>query len=160
MVKLESLLASPDNFFVGMEYYRIMLNRTFLMFRDGNNLFGIKVNGLISEFHPTDNITNELLKNRIVLKDRDKVMSYVKKKYLERYEGVDLTDPAIIKIYKSNFIMDLVGARVTFNPKQKWGMGTYPHNGRINIQSKLGERRELILLGSQNEKKILEYLKF
>ncbi len=54
---------TPDNHFVAMEYYGLVLNRTFLVLITDQELIGIKVHGLVGvetarphgQSHPTGN---------------------------------------------------------------------------------------------------------
>jgi hypothetical protein len=47
---------------------------------------------------------------------------------------------------------------VEYNPKKKWGMGYYPHSGRVYI-NKAGRTREFIVLGKQSGSDVYARLK-
>lgn len=158
MLEIGTLLKNPDRFFVGMQYYRIMLNCIYLLYRVNKLLYGIKVYGMIAESHPTDNITNKLLQDRIVFSNRTDPLSYLNNRYIYMYQDVDLTAPTVLFRDKANFSMDLSDATVIFDPKRKWGMGAYRHNGKIKIEPRQSKRREFILIGEQDEQRIINLI--
>ena len=47
-MKFKDFALKSDNHFVAMQYYGLILNRTFLVILTNNELIGIKVNGLVS----------------------------------------------------------------------------------------------------------------
>ncbi|HJY06951.1 MAG TPA: hypothetical protein VJ323_11600 [Bryobacteraceae bacterium] len=47
---------------------------------------------------------------------------------------------------------------VAYNPRKKWGMGYYPHDGRVIVQT-LKRQREFIILGNQSGQQIAQRLR-
>jgi hypothetical protein len=47
---------------------------------------------------------------------------------------------------------------VQFNPKRKWGMCYYPHDGRVLIRTHSGTR-EFIILGNQSGQSISDWIR-
>ncbi|HSY35455.1 MAG TPA: hypothetical protein VK814_06875 [Acidobacteriaceae bacterium] len=124
--------------FVGMEYYGLILNRTYLVFAAPGGLYGWKVEGPVSNARPL---------------------------FYEPYQKM-LDDPELIrgrgavedlaKLKGGFFIPDLEIASVIASDKSKWGMGGIPHSGRIRVNLTNGKWREFILLGSVNPDAIQE----
>lgn len=116
--------------FVAMEYYGVILNRTFVVFIARDGLYGWKVEGPVSNASPM---------------------------YFKPYADM-LQDPQLMRNWeaarrlsklKGGFFIarsDIVAADVI--DRQKWGMGGIPHSGRIRIHMASGKSREFILLGS------------
>jgi hypothetical protein len=116
--------------FLAMEYYALILNRSFAIFVFPEGLYGCKFRGPVSASDPS---------------------------YFQRYTGM-LHDPWLVQ--SPNRLQELVKKRgnffiprsniltADFVNKQKWGMGGIPHSGRIFLRLANGTSRELILLGS------------
>lgn len=116
--------------FVGMEYYGLILNRTYLVFAAPGGLYGWKVEGPVSNAHP---------------------------QFYEPYQKM-LDDPELMR--DSRAIEDLAKLKGSFmipsseishvvaSDESKWGMGGIRHSGRIRIDMTNGKWREFILLGS------------
>ena len=43
--------------------------------------------------------------------------------------------------------------------EKKWGMGYYPHDGKVYVKTKNGKKKEFIILGSQSGKEIENWIK-
>ena len=76
----------------------------------------------------------------------------------------DLNDPnsyighTSIRPSRANFALSHADiTSVIFNPKKKWGMGPYPHDGRVIVETST-RRREFIILGKQSGREIAERL--
>ena len=93
--------------------------------------------------------------------------SYANQDKVLTYGEIDFTSilpVEFLSINKNNFVIrkaDII--EVYHNPKNKWGMGPYPHNGRVIIISKTSDfnskqKRELILVGDQAEGPILDWI--
>jgi hypothetical protein len=133
------LMAGPPSFdesipalsgFVAMEYYGLILNRTFLVFIAPEGLYGWKAEGTVTASRPT---------------------------YFQPYADM-LTDPDLMRDpeairrlsqLRGGFFIprsEIVAADVIYG--RKWGMAGIPHSGRINLRLSSGKSREFILLGS------------
>jgi len=153
------LKLTDTNHFVAMEYYLLMLNRTFLIVVDKEFLFGIKVNGLISIEAGDDPIAKSLSRAMAVRGNLGDPNSYIKAKYIKQIEDIDLTGPDFLKVNKSNFRIRLSDIeKVFYDPKKKWGMGYYPHDGKVYIKMKSKKKREFIILGRQLGKVISSFI--
>jgi hypothetical protein len=115
-----------------MEYYLLILNRSYVVFAFPEGLYGWKFSGPVSSltpkfFAPFDKVTEDpkLLPGSDEFKD------------MMGEEG-------------SFFIPRTEIASVDFDPTRKWGMGPVPHSGRVYVRLRTGKSREFILLGSQN----------
>jgi hypothetical protein len=116
--------------FVGMEYYALLLNRTYVVFAGRVGLYGWKAEGPVSASRP---------------------------QFFEPYQKM-LDDPELIqdlgavedlaRLKGGFFISSSEIAYVEASNKSKWGMGGIPHSGRIRIGLTRGRQREFILLGS------------
>jgi hypothetical protein len=81
--------------------------------------------------------------------------SYVKAKYIDRIQECNLLDGSILQQNKSNFIIKRADIKnAYYDPKKKWGMGYYPHDGKVYIETNDGRKKEFIILGNQSGHKI------
>ncbi len=116
--------------FVGMEYYCLILNRTYLVFSAPDGLYGWKFEGPVSAARPLFyEPYQKMLDDPELMRDRGAVEDLAK--------------------LKGGFFIP--GSEITFveaTDKSKWGMGGIPHSGRIRIGLTTGRWREFILLGS------------
>ena len=144
-------VASERKHFVALEYYWLILNQTFLVLLTDDALVGLKVNGAISVEGGRDALTRGITRSMSVKGDLTNPYSYIKSSYAAKYDTVDSSDAAMLALDKSNFkILYKDIASVSFDESKKWGMGNYPHDGKVLITSKDGSKRELVILGSQS----------
>ena len=116
--------------FVGMEYYGLILNRTYLVFAAPDGLYGWKVEGPVSAARPQFyEPYKKMLDDPKLMRDRGAVED-------------------LAKLKGGFFIPGSEVAYVEATDKSKWGMGGIPHSGRIRIGLTTGKCREFILLGS------------
>ncbi len=129
---------SATPWFAAMEYYALILNRTYKVFVDKGVLCGAKVGGAVSNPRRP---TPQMLDQAYWVATRSALL----------YDHVDVTSAAFLKMNASNFQLrgDEI-ARIEYRPGRKWGMGNVPHSGRLLVHLKSGCRRELILLGEQD----------
>ena len=138
------------SYFIAMEYHTLILNRTFLIIGTQSHMIGVIVNGLVASEHPTDPFANLLLGRFVISEDLENPMSYVVDKYLDELRDVDLLSDDLVKHNSANFAAKLENvSNVTFDRKKKWGMGNYPHDGKIRVKMD-GKTREFIILGNQS----------
>jgi hypothetical protein len=134
----------PANFgaslpwFPAMQYYALILNRTYKVFIAESMLCGAKVLGLTaSPMSPSSGMSE--------------AEYWTATLPATLYERLDVTSRTFLRLIISNFQIkwrDI--ARIDYKPGKKWGMGNVPHSGRIVVRLKSGGSRELILLGEQN----------
>lgn len=132
-------------YFQAMEYYALILNRTYTVMITERMLCGAFVHGVIAA-------------PPIPTPDWRDPNFYVSSR-VERYAGVHVESPAFKRRHRFNFqypLSDLAGAE--FDARPKWGMGSVPYSGRVRVYGKAGWRRELILVGSQPGPSIAERL--
>lgn len=145
---------NDSNHFVAMEYYGLILNRTFLVIKTEDRLIGLQANGLIS-VEAGDFITQQAVRQMVVRGDLSNPYSYLKNSYLEKYTDEDLYSEQILSLYSANFSISLKDIRETYHdPKKKWGMGYYPHDGKVYVKYNTNKTKEFIILGDQSGKKI------
>jgi hypothetical protein len=113
-----------------MEYYGLILNRSFLIFIRPEGLYGWKFYGLVSAHTP---------------------------RYFEGVEAFldqpEMTPGSVqfdelMKKSGSFFIPKSEIQSVFFINKPKWGMGPVPHSGKLYVTLSGSRKREFILLGS------------
>jgi len=130
--------------FAAMEYYALILNRTYKVFVTDQMLVGTTVRGLaISPPVATSSMLNQDF--------------WVLTQTAERYERIDLTSAKLLQMHSANFQLhwhDI--AQTEYRAGRKWGMGNVPHSGRLVLQLRDGRQRELILLGRQNGNNLKE----
>lgn len=154
-MKFKDFELNDNNHFVAMQYYGLILNRTFLVLLTNDLLIGIKVNGLISVESGENKVVKALSESMAVKGDLQNPYSYIKSKYLDRVQDWELLDASILKQNKSNFIIRRQEVKnAYYDAKKKWGMGYYPHDGKVYIEKFEGPRKEFIVLGNQSGQKI------
>jgi hypothetical protein len=123
------LSKSPLSGFVAMEYFWLILNRTYVVFIAPEGLYGWKVRGPVTNADRTFyEPYQEMLKDDEFMRDWQAIEK------LSRLRG-------------GFFIERMAIVSVEYNERQKWGMGGIPHSGRINVKLSDGKTREFILLG-------------
>ncbi len=133
-----------------MQYYWLILNRTYLVILSNNSLVGIVANGLVSA-EGTDGLANYIVKRFVVRGDLSKPFSYVKNEYIEKVNYFDLEGDEILEQNRANFRIDYHDiTSIQYDPKKKWGMGYYPHDGKVYIEANNKKTTELIILGNQS----------
>ncbi len=139
------------NMFIAMEYYALILNRTLLIIAGHDAIVGLKVRGLTSAGRPGGLMT--------VGGNLDNPRSYISPRKLAIYEGRSLTPEFVRAASSANFWIgyDQIG-RVYHDPKKKWGMSYYPHNGKVYVETK-DKRKEFIILGDQSGDEISNMLR-
>ena len=139
---------TSDNHFVAMEYYWLILNRTFLVLITNNQLIAIKVHG------PIGVESSDALVNLLPLTadgDLQNPYSYISAKYIERIKDIDLKSKEFLDANGSNFRIrrsDIV--EISYDKIKKWGMGHYPHDGKVYVKTRNGKKREFMILGAQS----------
>ena len=151
---------TPENHFIAMEFYALVLNRTFLVILHQGNMIGMKVNGQISADVQGDPLTMALTNSMVVKGDLGNPNNYIKSKYLKKLAGHDILGTDILKVSSGNFRIPLSNIVETrHNPNKKWGMGPYPHDGRVFVTTRDLKKREFIILGNQSGQRIAELIK-
>jgi hypothetical protein len=148
-----------DNHFVAMEYYKLILNRTFLVLLTTDYLIGLQGNGAISVEGGSNIFSKEISKLFAVRGDLGNPYSYLKEKYIHEIENENLFDDSITLKNDTNFKIDRAKIRnAYYDPKKKWGMGYYPHDGKVYIETMHNKKREFIILGKQSGHEIATLL--
>ena len=154
-MKFKDFELEDNNHFVAMQYYGLILNRTFLVLLTNDLLMGIKVNGLVSVESGGNIFAKELSATMTIKGDLQNPYSYVKSKYIDRAKDCELLDESILTQNKSNFVIKRADIKnAYYDPKKKWGMGYYPHDGKVYIETFDGRKKEFIILGNQSGLKI------
>ena len=154
-MKLKDFELTEDNHFVAMEYYMLILNRTYLVLITDDLLIGILANGLVSAEGGNPGITRQISRSLAIQDDLTNPHSYIKEKYIRKVEDDDLYDGSILTRSRSNFIINRKDiAEAYYDPKKKWGMGYYPHDGKVYVLTNRNKKREFIILGDQSGQKI------
>ena len=152
---LKEFELTEDNHFVAMEYYYLILNRTYLILLTKDYLIGLQGNGIVGVEGSEDLFTKQAIKFLAIRGDLSNPYSYLKEKYIREIENEDLFDKSIIFKNETNFIIDRANIKnVYYDSKKKWGMGYYPHDGKVYIETSNNKKREFIILGSQSGQKI------
>jgi hypothetical protein len=151
----KDLKLHENNHFVAMQYYGLILNRTYLVVLTNDLIIGIKVNGLVSVESGGNIIARELSNTMTVKGDLQNPYSYIKSKYIDKVQNCELLDGSILKYDKANFVIQRNDIKTAYyDPKKKWGMGYYPHDGKVYIVTNDGKKKEFIILGSQSGHKL------
>ncbi len=148
------------NHFVAMEYYGLIMNRTLLVLLLGDHLAGLQVNGMVAVEGGRDLITRAATGKMAIKNDLENPYAYINSARFEKLKPYDVLSDEIIDLDKANFRIPYVSIKqVAHDPKKKWGMGHYPHDGKINITTVANRKKELIPLGSQSGNAIARWIK-
>lgn len=158
-MKFKEFELTNDNYFIAMQYYGLILNRTFLVILTNGLVLGVKVNGLVSVESGGNVFVKELSKAMAIRGDLQNPYSYIKSKYIDRIRDCELLDGSILVKDSSNFMIKRIDMKSAYyDPKKKWGMGYYPHDGKVYIETFDGMKKELIVLGNQSGRKIADLI--
>jgi hypothetical protein len=123
------LLPTPLYGFVAMEFYWLILNRTFVVFAAPDGLYGWKAAGIVTNanrkyFEPLQ----EMLADSEFTRDLPSI-----RKLAHLGGGIFYPPPEI--------------ASITSDDRRQWGMGGIRHAGHLHVRLVSGTIRKLILLG-------------
>lgn len=118
--------------FIVMEYYALILNRSFVVFTFPQGLYGWKFSGPVTNrdssfFEPVQSIAADSELNP-ESKDLQEMIQESGSFVIERSEITS----------------------ADYDPTPKWGMGGIPHSGKLKVKLRSGKLREFILLGQQD----------
>ena len=83
----------------------------------------------------------------------------MKASYFENILDVDLLSEEFLTMNSFNFRINKKEIKnVYHDSKKKWGMGYYPHDGKVYIETIDGKKRELIILGNQSGDEIVKWI--
>ncbi|HEX8713227.1 MAG TPA: hypothetical protein VF730_15205 [Terracidiphilus sp.] len=124
------LTEPPLSGFVAVEYYWLVMNRTYLVFIAPEGLYGWLAQGPFavssrSYFEPY----------RRMLADEEFMRDRIAIKKLSELRGGFFLDRSEI-------------ASIASDARYEWGLAGIPHTGRIHLRLISGERREFIILGA------------
>jgi hypothetical protein len=158
MMILSEYKLVEGNHFVAMEYYGLFLNRTFLILLTEQYMVGVVANGLVSVTGNADPLTT-IITNRLAIHgDLHNPLSYLNEKYLRRVGDLDLLSDGFLRTNRAHFRINIDDiSEVTYNPRKKWGMGYYPHDGKVYVTMG-GKKREFIILGDQSGRVIAGWI--
>jgi hypothetical protein len=127
-----NLEKTPLSGFVAMEYFWLILNRTYVVFIAREGLYGWRAEGPRASSDPSYfEPYQEMVDDKDFMRDRRAIEKF------SRLAGGFFLDRSTISSIQ---VID----------RQKWGMGGIPHTGRIRVNLNTGKSREFILLGSVN----------
>jgi hypothetical protein len=125
-----ALLKKPLNGFVAMEYFWLILNRTYVVFIAVEGLYGWRACGPV-----TNRNLNYFQPYQDMIDDLDFMRDFGSMQELSRLRGGFFIERSAISAVEVNY-------------RPKWGMGGIPESGRIVLRLTSGKTREFILLGS------------
>lgn len=132
--------------FIAMEYYGLILNRTYFIVATKESFAGVKVGGLVAS-PPMEK--QELFNPRHYMGNADLTLIQSKlnsSRFTSKSEHGFFNYPwSAVKGF-------------SFSDKPKWGMGNVPYSGRLFVALADGRQRELILLGKQQGLNLLDQL--
>jgi len=117
--------------FAAMEYYGLILNRSFVVYVSPEGLYGLKFCGWVSSD------AGSYFESALDVLDDPYFMP-----------GTDAFRNAMNDARGSFFIPHENIMEVEFDGSPKWGMGRIAHAGKLRLRLRNGKRRELILLGN------------
>lgn len=91
--------------------------------------------------------------------DLNNPYAYIVPKYLKKIQDIDLTSDAFLKADRANFrIPKAAIVNTSYDKTKKWGMGYYPHDGKVYVKTQ-DRKREFIILASQSGQEIERLLR-
>jgi hypothetical protein len=146
-----------SNYFIAMQY-KGLSNCIYKVYVTDSLIMCAKVNGYIT-IEPSFGMGTTVPKSR--MHDPE---AYVNKEIEAKYPPLLSDIHGFLTADNQNFIIrkkDI--SKIYYDPTKKWGMGYYPHNGRIFIEVSEKvynnqRKREFILIGDQNPDEILKLL--
>jgi hypothetical protein len=163
---LKNYFEGHGKYFIAMEYYALILNRTFMILLDKNYLIGIKVHGIVASKGEYDWLTG-INYSAMITKPLDMVVegpletphTFINHKFIDKIMTVDILSDGLLAANKSNFRIAKKDIKdIYHNPKKKWGMGEYIHDGKIYIKTIDEKKREFIILGHQSGNEIVKWI--
>ncbi len=150
---------NPTDYFIAMQY-KGLSNCIYKIYVTDSLIMGAKVNGYIAA--PPNFGIGTVIPADLRLNPE----SYVNRKMEAKYSALITNNQQFLAADKQNFIIRKKDVKTIFHdPTKKWGMGPYPHNGKIIIQTTQKVRGyfndtecELILVGDQDPQIILKKL--
>ena len=136
----QGIECAPDSapWFAAMEYYALILNRTFKVFVTDQMLCGAKVRGVVA--NPAF-VSPQMLSPGY----------WTQTLAAQNYESLDVASEIFLRMNSANFQIRWGQiSEIEYRAGKKWGMGNVPHSGRLILYMRTGKLRELILLGDQN----------
>ncbi|MBT9393673.1 hypothetical protein KLP40_10910 [Hymenobacter sp. NST-14] len=156
---LKEFVLKENNHFVAMEYYNLIMNRIFLVLVTHEKLIALKVNGMVSIESGGNILANEMVKSLVVRGDLSNPYSYIKEKYIRDIENINFLSDEALNKHKGSFVISRDDIKSAWhNSNKKWGMGYYPHDGRVYIETVQGGNKELIILGNQSGEEIVNMI--
>lgn len=141
-------ISDPHWSFIAMQYYALILNRTYKVWVTEKYICAGRVEHAIAS--PPSYLS--------VGPQWQNAQNYSEPEFEKKYSNIDITSDAFLKVDKANFRIlreDITG--ITYFPK-KWGMGRVPYSGRLVLKTRNGNVYEFILLGKQNAEEIRQRL--
>jgi hypothetical protein len=134
-------LSARRPYFVVMQYYAGILNRSYKVYVTERSLCAARVCGAMSAYAGSNPASI----------DPD---FYVSRKLAARYEECDVESRDFTDSDRANFRLNRSSiVRIDFHAR-KWGMGLVPYSGRLVVHMLDGSRHELILVGRQDHETI------
>jgi hypothetical protein len=130
--------------FIAMQYYGLILNRTYVLTVNGARLNGKVCRG-ITAIEGGDALTRYITSQLAVHGDLNSPASYIDPNKLSKPHRADF----------SIALSDI--SSVEYTAKKKWGMGHYPHDGRVFVYT-AKKKYDFIILGTQPGKDIASRL--
>ena len=144
-----SLAAVPSvlGWFIALEYFHGIDNRTFVVFFTKDAICGAWARGV-------------LLAPPLVTPRWHDPLFYPRPAVVAKLRGLELESPAFLEANRGNFRIRREDVEaVEHTTKAKWGMGAVPHSGRVLLSAKGGSRRDFVLLGDQDGPALIERLR-
>ncbi len=132
--------------FVAMQYYGLILNRSYLVYVTLNYICGARVSGVVTS--PLIGPGEEWYKPGF----------YINPQLFAKYNSTTFSSEEFLLMDSANFILNRSRIKEIEFFKNKWGMGLVPHSGRLVLTTLDRTKHEFILLGLQDAVWIREHL--
>jgi hypothetical protein len=150
--------------FYAMEYINFIGNRMLKVWVTPTYIFAAKVKGFTSEY-----TGNSFYDQKLVIDPRLRLepKAYVNPKEENKYSRFffeKISPKQFMKLNKENFVIDKSEIKkIHHTENKKWGMGYYPHTGRVFIEAEKNDfnkksNREFIIIADQNIEQIMSVL--
>ncbi len=146
MIRAKTSETGAEWSFIAMQYYWLIINRTFEVLVTRSKICGARVRGVIASPEGAEPQQHD-------------PQQYVSARLRRRYDSVDVEAPEFLAMDRANFQLQRSAIRsIEYFPK-KWGMGAVPYSGRLVLSDVSHDKCELILLGTQDAELITARLR-
>jgi len=158
---LKDFVFTETNNFVVYQRYFLFFKRIYLVLITKNYLVGLVCNERLRLENSEDLFINAKLNYPALATKRGDVYnpySYLSSRYIRKIENKYLFDQSIFAVQKANFRIDRNDIVSVVHHATKVSLGNYLNDGTIILEAARHDTKELIVLGNQSGKDIVNWI--